>query len=121
MKAALALLANTEVHNFVRQLAWTIHQKYHIGLETSRLPPHVSLKQPFAVSDLAALETYMRELADSITPVEVAAIATRSGHYRGFGYWNPLARCPRDSAATTASQPNLRPVGDALWQYASAL
>jgi 2'-5' RNA ligase len=72
MKAALALLANTEVHNFVRQLAWAIHQKFHIGIEASRLPPHVSLKQPFAVSDLSALAAYMHELADSLTPIEVA-------------------------------------------------
>jgi hypothetical protein len=28
MKVAFALLASTEVHNFVRKLAWEIHQKY---------------------------------------------------------------------------------------------
>jgi hypothetical protein len=55
MKAALALLANTEVHNFVRSLAWALYQKYHLGLAATRLPPHVSLKQPFAVADLGAL------------------------------------------------------------------
>jgi 2'-5' RNA ligase len=71
MQAAFALLANTEVHNFIRGLAWAIHQKYHVGLEASRLPPHVSLKQPFAISDLAALETYMREFAGSLPAVEV--------------------------------------------------
>jgi hypothetical protein len=71
MKAALALLANTEVHNFVRPLAWALHQKYHLGLAATRLPPHVSLKQPFAVADLGALDTYLGELADSLPPVDV--------------------------------------------------
>src|SRR5262249_49368038 len=34
----------------------------------------VSLKQPFAVSDLAALEAYMRDLADRTRPVEVTLL-----------------------------------------------
>ena len=100
MKAALALLANTEVHNFVRQLAWTIHQKYHIGIDASRLPPHVSLKQPFAVSDLPALELYMHELADSIAPVEVALAdlqlvqATMAGQETGI-LWFDVRETPQ--------------------------
>ena len=56
MKAALALLADRDVHNFVRKLAWDIHQKYHTGTLHCRLPSHISLKQPFAISNLAALE-----------------------------------------------------------------
>jgi 2'-5' RNA ligase len=71
MKATLALLANTEVHNLVRKLAWDIHRKYHTGTEVCRLPPHISLKQPFAISKLASLEEYMDELTKSITPFEV--------------------------------------------------
>ena len=71
MKATFALLANTEVHNLVRKLAWDIHRKYHTGTDVCRLPPHVSLKQPFAISKLASLEEYMDELAKSITPFEV--------------------------------------------------
>ena len=31
MKAAFALLANTEVHNLTRKLSWEIHQKYRTG------------------------------------------------------------------------------------------
>jgi 2'-5' RNA ligase len=71
MKATFALLANTEVHNFVRKLAWEIHQKYRTGTLDCRLPPHISLKQPFRISDLAPLEEYMDELAKSITPFDV--------------------------------------------------
>lgn len=71
MKATFALLANNEIHNLVRNLSWDIHQKYRTGIDVTRLPPHISLKQPFDVSDLGALEKYMVELAGTITPFEV--------------------------------------------------
>lgn len=71
MKATFALLANTKVHNAVRKLAWDIHRKYHTGIDLGRLPPHISLKQPFDISDLAALEVYLAELASTIRPFEV--------------------------------------------------
>ena len=71
MKAAFALPANMEVHNLVRKLSWEMHQKYRTGTRHVSLPPHVSLKQPFGVSDFSALEDYMHELAGSIEPFEV--------------------------------------------------
>ena len=70
MKAVFALLTNTEIHNLVRKLSWDIHQKYRTGIEVCRLPPHISLKQPFDISDLELLVKYMAELAGSITPWE---------------------------------------------------
>ena len=71
MRAAFALLADRKVHNFVRRLAWDIHLKHNTGTRHCRLPSHISLKQPFAISDLAALEVYMDELARSIEPFEI--------------------------------------------------
>jgi 2'-5' RNA ligase len=71
MKATFALLANTEVHNVVRKLQWEIHQKYHTGTIDCRLPPHISLKQPFAISELYGLEEYMNDLARTIIPFDV--------------------------------------------------
>ncbi len=71
MKAAFALLADHPTHNTVRKLTWQMYQKYGVSLETSRLPPHVSLKQPFDIPDLGVLESYMDELASSISPVEI--------------------------------------------------
>jgi len=71
VKATFALLANTEVHNLVRRLSWEIHRKYRTGIDVCRLPPHISLKQPFNIFDLHPLEEYMTELADSISPFEV--------------------------------------------------
>jgi 2'-5' RNA ligase len=69
MKATFALLLDHEVHNVVRKLAVEVHQTYHIGLAGSQLPPHVSLKQPFLIPDLSAVETYFDQLARSIAPV----------------------------------------------------
>ena len=71
MRAAFALLANSEIHNVVRRLSWEIHQKYRTGTGVASLPPHVSLKQPFRIQNLSALENYMDELANSIQPFEV--------------------------------------------------
>lgn len=71
MKATFALLANAEIHNLVRKLSWDIHRKYRTGIEICRLPAHISLKQPFEISDLNPLEEYMTELTDSIPPFEV--------------------------------------------------
>ena len=71
MKATFALLANNEIHNLMRKLTWDIHQKYRTGIDVTRLPPHISLKQPFDVSDLGSLEHYLKELAGSIDPFDV--------------------------------------------------
>jgi 2'-5' RNA ligase len=71
MKATFALLANREIYNLVRKLAWEVHRKYHTGIDVTRLPPHISLKQPFDIADLALLEDYMVELAGSLSPFEV--------------------------------------------------
>jgi 2'-5' RNA ligase len=69
MKATFALLLDHNVHNIVRKLAVEVHQTYHTGLVGSQLPPHVSLKQPFLISDLPALEAYFDQLAKSIDPL----------------------------------------------------
>jgi len=66
MKATFAFLADNHIHNLVRKLSWDIHQKYRTGIDVCRLPPHISLKQPFDISDLDSLSEYMTELAGSI-------------------------------------------------------
>jgi 2'-5' RNA ligase len=71
LKASFILLASPEIHNIVRKLSWDFHQKYRTGTRHTSLPPHISLKQPFPVSDLPALEKYMDELAGSIQTFDV--------------------------------------------------
>ncbi|HEX4204437.1 MAG TPA: 2'-5' RNA ligase family protein [Ktedonobacteraceae bacterium] len=69
MKATFALLLDHHVHNMVRKLAVEVHHAYQTGLAGSQLPPHVSLKQPFLIADLPALEAYFDQLAKSINPL----------------------------------------------------
>ena len=71
MKAAFALLPDRETFNAVSKLSWQMHRSYHTGLAVRRLPPHVSLKQPFAMEDLEGLEEYMAFLAGSIAPFPI--------------------------------------------------
>ena len=71
MKATFALLADTAVSNFVRKLAWEIHQKYGTGTGVCRLLPHVSLKQLFEIEDVPRLEDYMDEFAPTIHPFAI--------------------------------------------------
>jgi len=70
MKATFAFLADNHIHNLVRKLSWDIHQKYRTGIDVCRLPPHISLKQTFDISDLDSLSEYMIELAESIQPFQ---------------------------------------------------
>ncbi|HJS17567.1 MAG TPA: 2'-5' RNA ligase family protein [Anaerolineales bacterium] len=71
MKATFAFLSDSNIHNLVRKLSWDIHQKYRTGVDVCRLPPHISIKQPFEISDLLLLEKYMTEIAGGIEPFEV--------------------------------------------------
>ena len=71
MKAAFALLADAPTHNKVRGLTWHMYQKYGISLGACRLPPHISLKQPFDILDVRDLEGYMTELVASLPPVDI--------------------------------------------------
>lgn len=70
MKTTFALLADYETHNLVRKLSWDIHQKYRTGIDVCRLPPHISLKQPFDIIDLDLLSEYMTELAQGLEPFQ---------------------------------------------------
>lgn len=71
MKATFALLADHATHNVVRKLAWQLHHTYGIGLRASRLPPHISLKQPFTIDDVATLEAYFDRFARTLSPFSV--------------------------------------------------
>ena len=71
MRATFALLADLDVSNVVRKLAWEIHQAYCTGTSVCRLLPHVSLKQLFEIEDLARLEAYMDEFAQTIHPFTI--------------------------------------------------
>lgn len=71
MKAAIALLVDQETQNAVRSLVWEMHSSHGLNFRASRLPPHISLKQPFEVADLRPLESYFDQVAAGIAPFEV--------------------------------------------------
>jgi 2'-5' RNA ligase len=71
MRAAIALLVDHQIHNFMRRLAVEFHQRYQVGFLGALLPPHISLKQPFQVTDLEAVAAYFDELAAGISPLEI--------------------------------------------------
>jgi 2'-5' RNA ligase len=88
MKATFALLASREAYNWVRKLAWEIHQTYRTGTLDVRLPPHISLKQPFAIADIAQIEAYMQELAATIPPftVHLTELQLEVGIFNGMKF-----------------------------------
>jgi 2'-5' RNA ligase len=71
MRAAIALLVDHEIHNLMRKLAVDIHREYQTGFLAATLPPHVSLKQPFQISNLDGLVAYFDGLAQSVEPFEI--------------------------------------------------
>jgi len=72
MKAAIFLPVDYHIHNFMRALAVEIHQKYQTGLHAASFPPHITLKLPFRLSNLADLETYFDHFAASTSPLDIA-------------------------------------------------
>ena len=71
MKAAIALLADYNIQNFVRRIVFELDQSYQVGFLASLLPAHVSLKQPFSFEDMGRLESYFDSLATQITPFQI--------------------------------------------------
>jgi hypothetical protein len=62
VKCAVGLLFDHNLDNVVNALAWRVHCEAGLGIECRRLPPHVSLKQPFEIGDLNRLSELVRSL-----------------------------------------------------------
>ena len=71
VRATFVLLTDWETQNGMRKLAVELDAEHATGLAGSLLPAHVSLKQPFQIADLHALDTYFDEWAASIEPFDV--------------------------------------------------
>lgn len=71
MRATFVLLTDPETQNAMRKLAVELDTEYGAGLAGSLLPAHVSLKQPFQIAHLSALEAYFDEWAASVEPFDV--------------------------------------------------
>ena len=71
MKAGFALLVDHTQHNIIRKLTFELNRDYQTGFRGAQVPPHISLKQPFRATDVAAVEAYFDGFAASIQPFTV--------------------------------------------------
>ncbi len=76
MQLAYAILVSDEVFNYIREVEVEIHQRFGKNPEL-RLPPHITVKQPFEGEAFGPFEQYLRTLAAEVEPFEIVA--------RGFG------------------------------------
>jgi 2'-5' RNA ligase len=72
MKTCFVLLLDSALHNRMRRLAFELRRDYQTGFHGALFPPHISLKQPFQIADLDAVEAYFDTFAASIRPFDVA-------------------------------------------------
>lgn len=71
MRVALALLVDEDTCNraWKTALRW---REYGFGFRALRLPPHVSLKQPFTISSLPRFEEFFSRFAESLKVQTIA-------------------------------------------------
>jgi 2'-5' RNA ligase len=72
LKGAIALLPDRELANRLAAAALAAHRATAGRLRWPRLPPHLSLEQPFVVPDTRAIERYLEQLAASLPKVSVS-------------------------------------------------
>ena len=78
MRVAMALLMNDDLCNRLARVTMRCRD-YGFGLRVLRLPPHVSLKQPFIVREFERFETYFDEFASRIGQQTIV--------FNGFQFW----------------------------------
>ena len=71
MKATIVLIADDAAENFGRKLMLEAHKLGKMGFEMARLPQHVSLKQPFSISNLEDVETLFDEFVKELCPFDI--------------------------------------------------
>ncbi len=71
MKATIVLIADSAAENYGRKLMLEAHKAGGMGFEMARLPQHVSLKQPFFISNLAEMEEFFDKFAAGKKPVSI--------------------------------------------------
>ncbi len=49
-------------------MAWRLHLAYRTGISVRRLPPHISLKQPFDIDSIDAIEEFAETFGHGLKP-----------------------------------------------------
>ncbi len=86
MKATFVLLADVEAENFGRKCMLEANRAGNVGFEMARLPQHISLKQPFQITDLDTVETIIDEFAQGVGAISVSLIELDCFPSSVFGY-----------------------------------
>lgn len=86
MKATFALLADCDIQNQAAKLMLKAHQVAGTGFEMTRLPFHISLKQPFQIDNLDKLEDYFDTFVQTIPSIHVAFNKVSICPSNVFGY-----------------------------------
>lgn len=71
LQAAIALLPDAELSNHLAAAALSAHAACNGRLRWPRLPPHLSLKQPFEIDSLPLVEQVIDQLSYELGPVRV--------------------------------------------------
>jgi 2'-5' RNA ligase len=71
LQVAIALLPDAELSNRLGAVSLAAHAASRGRLRWPRLPAHLSLKQPFAVESLSAVEGAIERLAGELAPIRV--------------------------------------------------
>lgn len=86
MKATFVLIADTNTENHGRRYMLEANRIGNVGFEMARLPHHISLKQPFIVSDLEMIESIFDEYAKTLNAVTVPMLKLDCFRSNVFGY-----------------------------------
>ena len=71
MKAAIALILDGAAHAAVRRVTLELHAEGGFGFSGVLLPAHISLKQPFQISNVAQVEAFFDTFASSLSPIDL--------------------------------------------------
>ena len=86
MKATIVLIADTTTENYGRKCILEANRIGNIGFEMARLPHHISLKQPFKVPNLEAVESIFDEYAKTVNALTVPMLQLDCFRSNVFGY-----------------------------------
>ncbi|HEX9019072.1 MAG TPA: 2'-5' RNA ligase family protein [Anaerolineaceae bacterium] len=85
MKAAIVLLSDYAVQNYIRQFVYQLNTRWDVPFFASLLPAHISLKQPFTFENIEALERFFDSFAASIPPFEIDLDGLYAETWSGYG------------------------------------
>ena len=99
MKCAVGLLFDNNLDYVVNALAWRVHCEDGLGIKCRRLPPHVSLKQPFEIGDSNRLDGLVATLEGFIARIDPVPI-----EFGPLGSWESILGYPARPESWLRSQ-----------------